>query len=94
VILDAGTKTLGREGSETLGYGVVPGLPGSFLRRLNEYHGYLSVDPLRPRPEVGDVVAIAPNHVCPVVNLFDELIIHEGGRVVDRWCVDARGHLS
>jgi D-serine deaminase-like pyridoxal phosphate-dependent protein len=94
VIVDAGTKTLGREGSETLGYGLVPAVRGGFLRRLNEYHGYLSVDRAEPRPKVGDVVAIAPNHVCPVVNLFDELIVHEGRQLLDRWPVDARGHLG
>lgn len=94
VIIDAGTKTLGREGSDSLGYGVVPGIPGSFLSRLNEYHGYLSLDETARRPRVGEVLAIAPNHVCPVVNLFDELIVHEGGHIIDRWPVDARGHLT
>lgn len=94
VIIDAGTKALGREGSDTKGYGVAPGVPGSFLRRLNEYHGYLSLDGTTRPPRVGEVLAIAPNHVCPVVNLFDELIVHEGGRIVDRWRVAARGHLT
>ena len=60
VIIDAGTKALGREGSEARGYGVAAGLPGSFLRKLNEYHGFLAMDPGCPRPAVGDPVAIAP----------------------------------
>ena len=94
VIVDAGTKTLGREGNDTIGYGRVAGPPHGVLRRLNEYHGYLAIDEGSRRPAVGDVLAIAPNHVCPVVNLFDELIVHEGGRIAGRWPVDARGHLA
>ena len=34
---------------------------------------------------------IAPNHVCPVVNLVDEYVVAQGGRIVGRWPVDARG---
>ena len=94
VIVDAGTKALGREGNDTIGYGMVPAVPGSFLRRLNEYHGYLEVPPDVERPAVGEVLALLPNHVCPAVNLFDELLVREAGEVVGRWPVDARGHLN
>jgi D-serine deaminase-like pyridoxal phosphate-dependent protein len=94
VIVDVGTKALGREGSPEVGYGTAPAIPGAVLVRLNEYHGYLSIPGRIRRPRVGDVLAIAPNHVCPAINLFDELLVHRGGRVVDRWPVDARGHLS
>jgi len=72
----------------------VPAIPGSFLRRLDEYHGYLSVPDATPRPPVGTVMTLVPNHVCPVVNLFDELLVVERGTIVGRWPVDARGHLS
>jgi D-serine deaminase-like pyridoxal phosphate-dependent protein len=43
---------------------------------------------------VGEVVAIIPNHVCPVVNLADELVVTRAGAVIDRWPVDARGRHS
>jgi D-serine deaminase-like pyridoxal phosphate-dependent protein len=36
-------------------------------------------------------VRIVPNHICPVVNLFDEAVIVEGDRQIDRWRVAARG---
>lgn len=94
VIIDAGTKVLGREGNDAIGYGMIPAIPGSFLRRLNEYHGYLTVSPDVERPRVGDVVALVPNHVCPAVNLFDEFLVCEAGEVVGCWPVDARGHLN
>lgn len=94
VIVDVGTKALGREGSLQRGYGAAPTVPGSVLIKLNEYHGYLAVPDGVSRPRVGEVLAIAPNHVCPVVNLFDDMLVHEAGRVIGRWPVDARGHLS
>lgn len=94
VIVDVGTKALGREGSPERGFGTAPTVPGAILTKLNEYHGYLAVPDGVPRPAVGEVLAIAPNHVCPVVNLFDDMLVHEAGRPVGRWPVDARGHLS
>jgi D-serine deaminase-like pyridoxal phosphate-dependent protein len=94
VIVDSGTKVLGREGNDEIGYGMVPAVPGSFLRRLNEYHGYLTVPPEVDRPAVGDVLALIPNHVCPAVNLFDEFLVRDGDEVVGSWPVDARGHLN
>jgi len=94
VIVDVGTKALGREGSPERGYGTAPTVPGAVLTKLNEYHGYLAVPDRVRRPAVGEVLAIAPNHVCPVVNLFDDMLVHEAGRPVGRWPVDARGHLS
>jgi D-serine deaminase-like pyridoxal phosphate-dependent protein len=94
VIVDVGTKALGREGTPEIGYGRATALPGAVLARLNEYHGYLSIPDGVARPRIGEVVAIAPNHVCPVINLFDQLLVHRDGQVVGRWPVDARGHLN
>jgi D-serine deaminase-like pyridoxal phosphate-dependent protein len=41
--------------------------------------------------KIGDQVRIVPNHVCPVINLFDEAVIVEQGREIGRWRVAARG---
>ena len=43
------------------------------------------------RPRLGEVVAIIPNHICPVVDLFDTFVAVTAGAVVGRWPVDARG---
>ena len=40
---------------------------------------------------LGEVVAIIPNHVCPVVDLFDELTVVHADGSVETWPVDARG---
>lgn len=94
VILDAGTKALGREGNPERGYG---GVAGSrfVLSKLNEYHGFLTIPAGERRPAVGTVVPVVPNHVCPVVNSFEELIVTDThGTAPQRWPVAARGRLS
>jgi D-serine deaminase-like pyridoxal phosphate-dependent protein len=94
VILDAGTKALSREGTSELGYGRIAGKE-AVLAKLNEYHGFVAVPAGESRPTVGSVVPVVPNHVCPVVNNFDELIVTDTeGNDVQRWPVAARGRLS
>lgn len=40
----------------------------------------------------GDLVRLLPRHVCPTVNLADEVVLVDGGRVVGLERVVARGH--
>ena len=94
VILDVGTKALSREGSPERGYGGVAGTK-AVLSKLNEYHGFLALPSGDFRPGVGTVVPVVPNHVCPVVLNFEELIVTDStGTSLQRWPVDARGFLS
>jgi D-serine deaminase-like pyridoxal phosphate-dependent protein len=94
VILDVGTKALGREGSLERGYGGVAGRQ-AVLAKLNEYHGFLAVPAGEERPSVGTVLPLVPNHVCPVVNSFEQLILTDtDGTMLERWPVAARGLLS
>ncbi|MFF7795868.1 alanine racemase [Streptomyces sp. NPDC007991] len=94
VILDIGTKALGREGNAQKGYGQIAGMK-AVLSKLNEYHGFLAVGPEEPRPGVGTVLPMVPNHVCPIVNNFEELIVTDSqGATLRRWPVAARGLLS
>ncbi|ONI91613.1 amino-acid racemase [Saccharothrix sp. ALI-22-I] len=94
VILDVGTKALSREGSVERGYGGVAGTK-AVLAKLNEYHGFLALPADDFRPSVGTVVPVVPNHVCPVVLNFEELIVTDStGTSLERWPVDARGFLS
>ena len=51
----------------------------------------VDLDPDRPPPRVGDVVAVVPNHTCPVVNLTDDLLLTRAGEVVEHLPVLARG---
>jgi D-serine deaminase-like pyridoxal phosphate-dependent protein len=91
VIVDAGAKSVPRDTHPLLpGFGWVTGT-GLHLRTTNDYHGFLDVPEQATRPPIGERLTIAPNHVCPTVNLYDELVVVEGGRVVDTWRVAARG---
>jgi D-serine deaminase-like pyridoxal phosphate-dependent protein len=94
VILDVGTKAMGREGSPEKGYGGIAGSK-AVLAKLNEYHGFLAVPADERRPRVGTVVPVVPNHVCPVVASFEELVVTDSeGSTLERWEVAARGRLS
>jgi D-serine deaminase-like pyridoxal phosphate-dependent protein len=91
-IVDAGAKILAKDVSPLLrGHGSVIGYPDAVIARVNDHHGVVDLPSGSPRPAIGSIVWIAPNHVCPVVNLVDEFVVTSGGRVVDRWPVDARG---
>ncbi|PVG83786.1 amino-acid racemase [Nocardioides gansuensis] len=93
-ILDVGTKAMGREGTPEIGYGGVAGSK-AVLWKLNEYHGFLAVPGGEGRPTVGTVVPVVPNHVCPVVASFEELLVTDSeGTTLERWEVAARGRLG
>ncbi len=55
---------------------------------------------LRTKPEasaapigIGDHVRLLTGHCDPTVNLHDWIVVHQAGKVVDVWRVDARGAL-
>lgn len=58
----------------------------------SEEHCILKVagDPIK----VGDKVSLIPSHACTTCNLHRELIIHEGGRVLDVWPIEGSGRLQ
>jgi D-serine deaminase-like pyridoxal phosphate-dependent protein len=91
-VIDAGTKCLSSDKSSAFGaYGLVKGMPHITLVRAYEEHGVLEVDPSEGELKVGDKLEIIPNHVCPVVNLFDELLGSRNDIVTAKWDVAARG---
>lgn len=90
VVLDAGGKTLAKDRHPLLdGFGALIGLPSARITHTYDHHAIVDC-PEGRLPAVGEVIAVVPNHVCPVVNLAEELLVLEDGRVVDRWSVDAR----
>lgn len=91
VVLDAGSKVLGADRPAwASGFGRVPGQPDARVVALSEHHATVTW-PHGELPALGQVVALAPNHVCAAVNLADELLVVRAGAVVDRWPVAARG---
>ena len=94
IVIDAGTKVL------TSDRMLVPDPPPTFgcvyghddwdVVRLSEEHGVVSV-PGDARVQIGDRLAVVPNHVCPTINLANYVTVAENGQLADRWPVAARG---
>lgn len=92
LVIDAGAKSLTKDRAEYLdGFGLLPDYPDAVIHRVFDYHGAVAIDPEGPMPSLGDVVAVVPNHICPVVDLFDAAVVVREGRIVDHWPIDARG---
>lgn len=93
-VLDAGSKTLAMDASKSReGHGYIVGHPEVVITKLSEEHGVCALPPGVEGFNVGDRVEIIPNHVCPTVNLMDEMNIVRGGQIVDTWKVAARGKI-
>jgi D-serine deaminase-like pyridoxal phosphate-dependent protein len=89
-IVDAGSKALSSDSTAEGGFGLILEAPHSRLDKLNEEHGYVSLD-AEDSLELGQVVRIVPNHACVVSNLHEAFVVVQADTVVDRWPVDARG---
>jgi len=107
VVIDAGSKALGREpidgeragsalgavesNAAAGGWGVLLDHPEVVVTRMSEEHGILDVTRSDWRPEVGEQVRVVPNHVCYVVALTDVVYGVRRDVVETRWPVAARG---
>ncbi len=92
-VLDCGSKTLSEAPAPggRGGYGAVPDHPEIEIEALNEEHAICRVDGGSAGPEVGERVAVIPNHACTCVNLHDTLWAVRGGVVEGEMRVIARG---
>src|SRR5579859_5207030 len=89
-LIDAGSKTFSSDvtrGPNTFGHFVGRSWT---MRKMNEEHGYVEVG---DRARVGEKVWVIPSHVCPTVNLHDEIWYGRDGRVEGSWKVAARGRV-
>lgn len=95
VVVDAGSKALGREppAGEHDGFGALLDRPEVTVAKLSEEHGILALGGTGWRPRVGDKVRIVPNHVCVAVHLHEVMYGLRGNRVETSWPVAARGRL-
>ncbi len=95
-VVDAGAKILTKDRPEWMDtYGRVIHRPLDLIVRVYDNQGVVQCAPTHSPPEVGERLAIAPNHICPVVNLVDELVTYDPlAGVTGRIPVDLRGHLS
>jgi D-serine deaminase-like pyridoxal phosphate-dependent protein len=94
-VIDAGSKALALDPSPSHpGHGYIVGHPAATIARLSEEHGVVALPADETGFAVGDRVEIIPNHICPAVNLTDELVMVRDGHVVDHWPVAARGKVQ
>ncbi|MGY8914169.1 MAG: D-TA family PLP-dependent enzyme [Flavobacteriales bacterium] len=59
------------------------------LLSQSEEHGVLKVNDW-DKIQVGDVFYGVPYHICPTINLYDEVAVIENGNMVDTWHITAR----
>lgn len=91
MVIDAGSKTLTSDFSVSgKGYGCVQNHEQFLIERLSEEHGVVSI-PEDSEISVGEIISIIPNHVCPVINLADEVVGMKDGQPETMIKIDARG---
>jgi D-serine deaminase-like pyridoxal phosphate-dependent protein len=97
VVLDAGSKTLTSDRcgpAPDSGHGHVMDYARAKITKLSEEHAQVDVSACDRAPKVGDRVIVIPNHICPCINLQDQVYWFEDGyekgkpRVLP---IDARG---
>ena len=92
-ILDAGSKTFTSDTGGLEGFGLIMEHPDARIHKMSEEHGFLDLSDCAIRPAIGDILRVVPNHVCVVVNMFDQLVAVRDNNIVDVLPVAARGRL-
>jgi len=95
-IIDAGSKTLSADtllSGEGKYHGYIQGHPEYLLDELSEEHGHISI-PDGATVHLGDRLRVVPNHVCPCINLHDQVYLVSGEQILDRWKVAGRGKVA
>lgn len=95
-IIDAGSKCFGLDrgahGSElTTGYGLIQGHPELTLAGLSEEVGKVRIFAATSL-DVGDKIAVVPNHACSAANLTGWLVGHRQGNLEAAIAVDMRSN--
>lgn len=94
--VDGGSKTFSGDSIPAKynlpGYARAVGM-GAYVESMSEEHGVVRLG-AGVDPQIGDRIAFHPLHVCPTVNLSDELIGVRNGRVEEAFPILARGKRS
>ena len=87
-VLDVGVKGAGAE----FGVPAIAGFPDVEIPFfLAEEHVVVR---RAPDWRIGQLLQLIPSHACTTCNLHRELVVHEDGRVVDVWPIEAAGKLT
>lgn len=98
VILDVGAKGLTMQTRTkglctTQGLGRLVGWEAVCISRVFDEHAIVLDRDFHDAVRVGDKVEIVPNHICPVVNLYDTAWLVRGEEVLRELSIEARGKL-
>lgn len=95
-IIDAGSKTLSADallsGSGQY-HGYIQDHPEYTLEELSEEHGHIAIRE-NAAIRVGDRLRVIPNHICPCINLHDQVYVVSGDQVIEKWKVAGRGMVT
>lgn len=98
-IADAGAKALTLQSRNTgicysPGKGVILEPVYTHVTGLYDEHTVVEDAEFSQSVSIGDTIRIIPNHICPVVNLYDELYLVEGDQVVASYHIAGRGKIT
>ncbi len=93
-IIDAGSKVLTSDLLGLSGHGLIVGRPEAAIVGLSEEHGIVDLSASDWQPEIGDRIAIVPNHACVVSNMVDEVVVKRPDGIVEAVPVAARGKVA
>ena len=99
VVLDVGAKGLTMQQrskglTATDGLGKIKGFEGVTISSMYDEHALIYNKEFRNQVKVGNRVRIIPNHICPVVNLYDSLYLISGEDVLEEIPIECRGKLK
>jgi len=92
VVVDAGRKALGSDGVARESVGYILEHPRAKFRAASEEHGIIDWHEDEELPRLGDRLRVVPYHVCPAVDLHDELVMVRGEEILDILPIEARGY--
>jgi D-serine deaminase-like pyridoxal phosphate-dependent protein len=86
--IDVGSKAIATDQNGPRGW--FPDLIDPELGEQSEEHWVLR-EPSAPDRQIGEIVRVVPTHICPTVNLYNEIIVlRRKSRIFESWPVDAR----
>lgn len=99
VVLDVGAKGLTAQTRSkgmctTIGLGKIKGYDDVFINNVFDEHAIVYSRHFSSSVSIGDKVEIIPNHICPVVNLYDEANWVNNGFVMKAVEIKCRGKLK
>lgn len=96
VVTDAGAKALTMQDKDsglgkTIGIGVVKNSHDIYIEKVYDEHGVVNSKDFNSKINIGDKIEIFPNHICPVVNLYDKAYLVSDGNIIKEIEISARG---